>query len=177
MPVTPSDSQRYGTCSSPPPTCASHLSLTVQHFRLEQPSVEIVQLAPRASRFPFSRPLTELGGSHRPPVETLALDNGPKNMAIRESGPGMEQTQVGAQFETLARLGGAQMASTDRGATWRSTLETQMTSSDQVNSLCCCPTRWRAGSAAKTVAAWACRGPPGKVGVFGSRHKPHPAIH
>lgn len=75
-------------------------------------------------------------------------------MATRESGP-----------ENPARNTGS--TSTHRRATRRSTLEAPMTSSDLVNSLCCCPTKWRAGSAAKPVAVGARRGregPPGKAG-------------
>lgn len=75
-------------------------------------------------------------------------------MATRESGP-----------ENPARNTGS--ASTHRRATRRSILEAPMTSSDLVNSLCCCPTKWRAGSAAKPVAVGARRGregPPGKAG-------------
>lgn len=83
-------------------------------------------------------------------------------MATRESGPGNPARNTGS-------------TSTHRRATWRSTLEAPMTSSDLVNSLCCCPTKWRVGSAAKPVAVGACRGregPLAKAGALGSRTNP-----
>lgn len=86
-------------------------------------------------------------------------------MATRESGPGNPARNTGS-------------TSTHRRATWRSTLEGPMTSSDLVNSLCCCPTKWRVGSAAKAGRRGSMqrkRGASGQNRRARLENKPHPA--